>query len=67
MCIILLTRATGGDRSKAIGYVDQAIAVLEEHGDARDGDELVKFRSRSVSWLTYLYGSSILWTSVSGF
>ncbi|KAG2053918.1 SPO22-domain-containing protein [Suillus hirtellus] len=41
MCIILLTRATGGDRSKAIGYVDQAIAVLEEHGDARDGGELL--------------------------
>ncbi|KAG1809768.1 uncharacterized protein HD556DRAFT_1223242, partial [Suillus plorans] len=41
MCVILLTRATGADRSKAIGYVDQAIAVLEEHGDARDGGELL--------------------------
>ncbi|KAG2129719.1 meiosis protein SPO22/ZIP4 like-domain-containing protein, partial [Suillus bovinus] len=41
MCIILLTRATGPDRSKAIGYVDQAIAVLEEHGDARDGGDLL--------------------------
>ncbi|KAG2072988.1 SPO22-domain-containing protein [Suillus decipiens] len=41
MCIILLTRATGTDRSKAIGYVDQAIAVLEEHGDARDGSDLL--------------------------
>ncbi|KAJ8589076.1 SPO22-domain-containing protein [Rhizopogon salebrosus TDB-379] len=43
MCTILLTRATGSDRSKAIGYVDQAIAVLEEHGEARDGGNLVKF------------------------
>ncbi|KAG2135130.1 meiosis protein SPO22/ZIP4 like-domain-containing protein [Suillus clintonianus] len=41
MCLILLTRATGSDRSKAIGYVDQAIAVLEEHGDARDGGDLL--------------------------
>ncbi|KAG1746972.1 meiosis protein SPO22/ZIP4 like-domain-containing protein [Suillus lakei] len=41
MCIILLTRATGSDRSKAVGYVDQAIAVLEEHGDARDGGDLL--------------------------
>ncbi|KAG1855968.1 meiosis protein SPO22/ZIP4 like-domain-containing protein [Suillus subluteus] len=41
ICIILLTRATGADRSKAIGYVDQAIAVLEEHGDARDGGDLL--------------------------
>lgn len=67
ICIILLTRATGADRSKAIGYVDQAIAVLEEHGDARDGSDLVKFWLPSVSWLTHSYGSSILWTSVSGF
>ncbi|KIK46084.1 hypothetical protein CY34DRAFT_22194 [Suillus luteus UH-Slu-Lm8-n1] len=41
MCIILLTRATEADRSKAVGYVDQAIAVLEEHGDARDGGDLL--------------------------
>ncbi|KAG1741872.1 meiosis protein SPO22/ZIP4 like-domain-containing protein, partial [Suillus paluster] len=41
MCIILLTRATGSDRSRAIGYVDQAIAVLEEHGDARDGSAML--------------------------
>ncbi|OJA21094.1 hypothetical protein AZE42_07730 [Rhizopogon vesiculosus] len=41
MCTILLTRATGSDRSKAIGYVDRAIAVLEEHGEARDGGDLL--------------------------
>lgn len=66
MSIILLTRATDADRSKALGYVDQAIAVLEEHGAAKDGGDLVKFQSRSRSWLTHSYGSSTLWTSVSG-
>jgi len=44
MCTILLTRATGSDRSKAIGYVDRAIAVLEEHGEARVGGDLVRFQ-----------------------
>lgn len=67
MCTILLTRATGSDRSKAIGYVDRAIAVLEEHGDARVGGDLVIFQFGGVCRLIRLYGSSILWTSVSGF
>ncbi|KAG1775142.1 meiosis protein SPO22/ZIP4 like-domain-containing protein [Suillus placidus] len=36
-----LEKFARADRSKAIGYVDQAIAVLEEHGDARDGGDLL--------------------------
>ncbi|KAG1908825.1 uncharacterized protein F5891DRAFT_1180389 [Suillus fuscotomentosus] len=36
-----LEKFARADRSKAIRYVDQAIAVLEEHGDARNGGELL--------------------------
>ncbi|KAH7925693.1 SPO22-domain-containing protein [Leucogyrophana mollusca] len=35
-CTILLSRNTSTDRTKAIGYMEQAIAVLEEHGDLRN-------------------------------
>ena len=33
ICTILLSRNGEADRVKAIGYMEQAVAVLEEHGD----------------------------------
>lgn len=40
MCTILLARSSPADRTKAIGYVEQAVAVLEEHGEAVEGDDV---------------------------
>ncbi|KIK99445.1 hypothetical protein PAXRUDRAFT_30503 [Paxillus rubicundulus Ve08.2h10] len=41
ICTILLSQGTAPDRSKAIQYVEQASAVLEEHGTlADDGNPL---------------------------
>jgi hypothetical protein len=36
---MLLARNTAPDRLKAIGYIEQAIVVLEEHGGDGDDDE----------------------------
>jgi len=33
ICTILLSRNSPADRAKALGYVEQAVAVLEEHSD----------------------------------
>lgn len=44
ICTILLSRNTHEDRTKAIGYVEQAIAVLEEHSeDKQDGENVCEF------------------------
>ena len=34
ICTIILARNTVADRAKAIGYVEQALAVIEEHSDS---------------------------------
>jgi hypothetical protein len=39
---MLLARNTAPDRLKAIGYIEQAIVVLEEHGSAGDNGDEVK-------------------------
>jgi hypothetical protein len=41
ICTILLARNTAPDRLKAIGYIEQAITVLEEHGGDDVGDEVI--------------------------
>ncbi|KAH7906954.1 meiosis protein SPO22/ZIP4 like-domain-containing protein [Hygrophoropsis aurantiaca] len=40
-CTILLSRNMSSDRMKAIGYMEQAIAVLEEHGDLRTTKDIL--------------------------
>jgi hypothetical protein len=34
ICTIILARNTATDRTKAIGYVEQALAVIEDHNDS---------------------------------
>jgi hypothetical protein len=34
MCTILLARNTATDRAKAVGYVEQALTVIEDHHDS---------------------------------
>jgi hypothetical protein len=66
---MLLARNTAPDRLKAIGYVEQAIIVLEEHGGDDVGDEVMTI------WpLDQVTHSFVLppkrhtrWTSVIGF
>jgi hypothetical protein len=41
ICTILLSRNTAPDRLKAVGYIEQAIIVLEEHGNDDVGDEVM--------------------------
>lgn len=41
ICTILLSRNGQDDRTRAIGYVEQAINVLEEHSDDRQDDAAV--------------------------
>lgn len=41
ICTILLARNTAPDRLKAIGYIEQAITVLEDHGGDDVGDEVM--------------------------
>jgi len=36
ICTILLSRNTASDRAKAIGYVEQAVTVMEAHGEGKD-------------------------------
>ncbi len=38
---MLLARNTAPDRLKAIGYIEQAIIVLEEHGGDDVGEEVI--------------------------
>jgi hypothetical protein len=41
ICTMLLARNTAPDRLKAIGYIEQAIVVLEEHGGDSDDEEVI--------------------------
>ena len=43
LCTILLSRNSPADRAKAIGYVEQAVAVLREHSDAGDEQDVNQF------------------------
>ncbi|KZT09061.1 uncharacterized protein LAESUDRAFT_647835 [Laetiporus sulphureus 93-53] len=38
ICMMLLSRNTAADRAKAIGYVEQAVHVLENHGTETDSE-----------------------------
>ncbi|KAF7311279.1 hypothetical protein MKEN_01029500 [Mycena kentingensis (nom. inval.)] len=50
ICTILLARNAGGDRVRAIGYVEQAVSVIEEHsGAAGQGDDVYPIDERN--WL----------------
>jgi hypothetical protein len=40
ICTILLSKDTPSDRTKAAGFVEQAINVLEEHGNNDGVDEV---------------------------
>ncbi|KAI0271679.1 hypothetical protein BC834DRAFT_922404 [Gloeopeniophorella convolvens] len=58
ICTMLLARNAAPDRLKAIGYVEQAISVLEEHGGDDDGDEAYPMDERY--WLlTSSYNTGI--------
>jgi hypothetical protein len=75
---MLLARNMAPDRLKAIGYVEQAIVVLEEHGSADDNGDEVK-TTPSPPWppkalgpviycsIAYPAKRYIRWTSVIGF
>ncbi|KAL4254899.1 Sporulation-specific protein 22/ZIP4 [Abortiporus biennis] len=39
ICTILLSRNTTADRAKAIGYVEQAISVIEEHSESQNSPQ----------------------------
>ncbi|TCD65068.1 hypothetical protein EIP91_003270 [Steccherinum ochraceum] len=67
ICTILLSRNTPADRVKAIGYVEQAVAVLEEHGGAPEGDDVYPVAERQ--WLlgtAYNTGIECLHASLVG-
>ncbi|KAH9177088.1 hypothetical protein EDB89DRAFT_1938043 [Lactarius sanguifluus] len=58
ICTMLLARNTVPDRLKAIGYIEQAIVVLEEHGGDGDDDETYPLDERY--WLlTTCYNTGI--------
>ncbi|KAF8480818.1 hypothetical protein DFH94DRAFT_691907 [Russula ochroleuca] len=58
ICTMLLARNTAPDRLKAIGYIEQAIIVLEEHGGDDVGDETYPIDERY--WLlTSSYNTGI--------
>lgn len=40
ICTILLSRNSSADRAKALRYVEQAVAVLEEHSDDPDNENV---------------------------
>ncbi|KAH8101409.1 hypothetical protein BXZ70DRAFT_1007244 [Cristinia sonorae] len=49
ICSILLSRSTPADRAKAIGYVEQAAAVMEEYVETQEGDDVYPIDERQ--WL----------------
>ncbi|KAI0802995.1 hypothetical protein BC629DRAFT_1284035 [Irpex lacteus] len=50
ICTILLSRNGQDDRTRAIGYVEQAINVLEEHSDDRQ-DDAASYPEDERQWL----------------
>ncbi|OCH94172.1 hypothetical protein OBBRIDRAFT_810677 [Obba rivulosa] len=49
ICTILLSRNTTADRAKAIGYVEQAVSVLEDHAAEADTEDIYPVDERQ--WL----------------
>ncbi|CAL1696816.1 unnamed protein product [Somion occarium] len=49
ICTILLSRNVLADRAKALGYVEQAVAVVEEHSTASDENDIYPIDERH--WL----------------
>lgn len=47
ICTVLLARNTASDRGKAIGYIEQAIAVLEDHSADDQDDHNVRSLKQS--------------------
>jgi hypothetical protein len=67
---MLLARNTAPDRLKAIGYVEQAITVLEEHGGDDVGDEVMTIwplDQVTHSFVVLPPKRHTRWTSVIGF
>jgi len=65
ICTIILARNTVADRAKAIGYVEQALTVIETHND---GDQSYPMDERQ--WLlatSYNTGAECLQSARSGF
>ncbi|KAI0045733.1 hypothetical protein FA95DRAFT_1596662 [Auriscalpium vulgare] len=59
ICTMLLSRNTAPDRLKAVGYIEQAITVLEEHG-GDDGDDDQAYPMDERYWLlTSAYNTGI--------
>ncbi|KAJ3558726.1 hypothetical protein NM688_g744 [Phlebia brevispora] len=50
LCTVLLARNTSSDRAKAIGYIEQAVAVLEDHS-MDDQDNLNVYPMDERQWL----------------
>ena len=70
ICTMLLARNTAPDRLKAIGYVEQAITVLEEHGGDDVGDEVMTIwplDQVTHSFVVLPPKRHTRWTSVIGF
>ena len=40
LCTVSLSRNTVTDRAKAIGYVEQALAVMKDHSDSGSDEEV---------------------------
>jgi len=49
LCTVSLSRNTVTDRAKAIGYIEQAIAVMKDHSDSGGDDEIYPLDERQ--WL----------------
>ena len=56
---MLLARNSSVDRGKAIGYIEQAITVMETYAEARGDDD------KDVRWLCMLLTTKIITNSVS--
>ncbi len=65
---ILLARNSTSDRTKAVGYVEQAVAVLEEHSQNLQQEmENVRHKQTLMDQLMGLIHRSIRWMNASGF
>ena len=56
LCTILLSRNSAADRAKALGYVEQAFAVMESNGDdPKDSNQVCTCVCRSTAPQTTSY------------
>ncbi|KAI0697156.1 hypothetical protein BC835DRAFT_1413864 [Cytidiella melzeri] len=68
ICTILLSRNTQDDRTRAIGYVEQAITVLDEHPNDQQDEETI-YPEDERQWLlgtTYNTGVECFHASLTG-